>query len=66
MNIKDCLCILILTCIAKNNSKAQNVGIGTTAPEEKEQVVDTVDAADGASGAFINIQNSSSQHPMGF
>ena len=57
--------MLTLTCIANNNIKAQNVGIGTPTPEEKLHVVNTVDAADGASGAFINVQNSSLTAPNG-
>ncbi|HET9430090.1 MAG TPA: hypothetical protein VFO70_02880 [Chitinophagaceae bacterium] len=36
---------------------AQNVGIGTSAPEVKLHVVDSISVYDGTNGAYINIQN---------
>lgn len=44
---------------------AQNVGIGTASPESKLHVVDTVDVADGQSGAFVNIHNATQVSPTG-
>lgn len=44
---------------------AQNVGIGTPAPEEKLHIVDTVDVADGSNGALINLQNATLFSPVG-
>lgn len=44
---------------------AQNVGIGTPAPEEKLHIVDTVDVADGSNGALVNIQNATLFSPVG-
>lgn len=44
---------------------AQNVGIGTASPESKLHVVDTVDIADGQSGAFVNIHNATQVSPTG-
>ncbi len=41
------------------------VGIGTTSPETKLHVVDTVNTADGAAGAFINLQNATVTSPIG-
>ena len=46
-------------------SLAQNVGIGTTTPDAKLHVADTVNTADGTVGAFINIHNSSIISPIG-
>src|SRR5947207_8840900 len=36
---------------------SQNVGIGTTAPETILHIAQLNNAADGASGVFVNIQN---------
>lgn len=44
---------------------AQNVGIGTASPESKLHVVDTVNVADGQSGAFVNIHNATLTSPIG-
>jgi hypothetical protein len=54
--------LIILSCAYVS---AQNVGIGTPTPEQKLQVVDTVDVADGINGAFINIQNATQFSPTG-
>jgi hypothetical protein len=54
--------MMVLACIT---SIAQNVGIGTPAPEQKLHVVDTFDVADGSSGAFINVQNATLFAPTG-
>src|SRR5918993_4917292 len=45
--------------------RAQNVGIGTNAPDAKLHVADTVNTADGTAGAFINIHNTSTTSPLG-
>lgn len=59
--------ILLLAAgmLAVSFSYSQNVGIGTPAPETKLHVVDTFDVADGASGAYINVQNATLFSPNG-
>ena len=50
---------------ASVSTVAQNVGIGTPAPESKLHVVDTIDVADGSSGAFVNVHNATLFAPTG-
>lgn len=57
--------LIFATVFLCSNVFAQNVGIGTPAPENKLHVVDTFDVADGQSGAFINVQNATQFAPTG-
>jgi hypothetical protein len=57
--------LLAATLLGVTFSFSQNVGIGAPSPEVKLHVIDTFDVADGASGAFINVQNATLVSPVG-
>ena len=65
MDMKKIFFLTALIVIISVSTSAQNVGIGTTAPETKLHVADVFDVADGSSGAFINVQNATQFSPTG-
>jgi len=65
MYMKKILLLLLVILSATICTIAQNVGIGTPAPESKLHVVDTFNIADGSSGAFINVHNATLMAPTG-
>lgn len=56
---------ILLSSIVCSDLFSQNVGIGNIAPEVKLHVTDVYNVADGASGAYINVQNATSSSPVG-
>lgn len=65
MNTKSLFLLFIFPVAGVFNATGQNVGIGTPSPESKLHVVDTINTADGSSGAFINIHNATMTAPNG-
>jgi len=63
--MKKILLLLLVFQSATICTIAQNVGIGTPVPESKLHVVDTINNADGSSGAFINVHNATLTAPNG-